>query len=143
MQGRAGALYWVATGAVMGFGLIGLMTIGFPFLVVGLILAVVGLWRPGTGGAWGLLVGLGGLPALVFLSHIAAGVRTALNPYCAQQGPGTTIPPPAGPVECAFIPGSYYVMFAIFTAIALLGVALGFLMRARPRTTTQSPVTNA
>jgi len=119
---------------MMGFGLIGLMTIGFPFVVVGLAMAVVGVWKPGIGGAWGILIGFGGLPALVFLSHIVQGVRTALNPYCAQLGgPGTPIPPPVGPVECAFIPGSYYVMFAIFTAIALLGVALEFLLRARSR----------
>ena len=32
MRNRTGVLYWVATGAVIGFGLIGLMTIGFPFL---------------------------------------------------------------------------------------------------------------
>jgi hypothetical protein len=80
----------------MGFGLIGLMTIGFPFVVVGLIMAVVGVWKPGIGGAWAILIGFGGLPALVFLSHIVAGVRTTLNPYCDQQGPATTMPPPAG-----------------------------------------------
>jgi hypothetical protein len=133
MRDHSGVLYWVATGALMGFGLIGLMTIGFPFVVVGLIMAVVGVWKPGIGGAWGILVGFGGLPALVFLSHIAADVRTALNPYCDQQGPATPMPPPAGPVECAFVPGSYYVMFVIFTAVALVGVALGLLLRARSR----------
>ena len=133
MRGRAGALYWIATGAVMGFGLIGVMTIGLPFLVAGLVLALVGLWKPGWSGAWGLLVGIGGLPALVFLSHMIQGLRTALNPYCAQQGPGTNMPPPPGLVECAFVPVSYYVMFAIFTAIALAGVVLGRLQRASSR----------
>ena len=136
MRGRTGALYWIATGAVIGFGVIGLMTVGFPFVVVGLVLVLVGLWRPGPSGAWGLLVGIGGLPALVFLSHMVQGLRTALNPYCDEQGPGTTMPPPAGPVECALIPGSYYVMFTIFTAIALVGVALGLLLRARSRPST-------
>ncbi len=132
MRNRAGALYWVATGAVMGFGLIGLMTMGFPFVVVGLVMALVGVWRPGVGGVWSFLIGFGGLPALVFLLHMIQGVRTALNPYCAEPGgPGTPIPPGAGPVECAFIPGSYYVMFGIFTAVALVGVVLGFLLRAR------------
>jgi hypothetical protein len=144
MQNRASLLYWVATGAVMGFGLIGLMTIGFPFLIVGLAMAIVGVWKPGIGGIWGFLLGFGGLPALVFLSHIVEGVRTALNPYCAQSfGSGTPaspatgsieIPPGAGPVECAYIPVSYYVMFAIFAAIALLGVALGLFARRRFRT---------
>ena len=133
MRNRAGPLYWVAAGAAVGFGLIGLMTIGFPFLIAGLVMAVVGVWRPGIGGAWGILVGFGGLPALVFLSHMIEGARTALNPYCAEQGPATLLPPPASPVECAYIPGSYYVMFAIFAAIALLGVALGLFARRRFR----------
>jgi hypothetical protein len=43
------------------------------------------------------------------------------------------MPPPAGPVEGVFTPGSYYVMFAVFTAVALLGVALELLLRARSR----------
>ena len=112
------------------------MTVGFPFVVIGLVLVLVGLWKPGMSGAWGLLVGIGGLPALVFLSHIVQGLQTAVNPYCHHQDPGTTVPPPAGPVECALIPGSYYMMFAIFTAIALIGVALGLLLRARSRPST-------
>ena len=150
MQNRAGVLYWVATGAVAGFGLIGLMTIGLPFVVVGLLMTIVGAWRFGVGGAWGLLIGFGGLPALVFLSHILDGIRTALNPYCAQsRGSGTpassatgsiAIPPGFDQVECALIPGSYYIMFVIFTGIALLGVALGLLMRRRFRVATAGEV---
>jgi hypothetical protein len=137
MRNRTGLLYWVATGAVMGFGLIGLMTIGFPFLIAGLAMAGVGVWKPGVGGAWGVLIGFSGLPALVFLSHIAEGARSALNPFCDQSmGPGTPLPPPPGPVECAYIPGSYYVMFAVFAAIALAGLALGLLLRARSRAAT-------
>jgi hypothetical protein len=68
---------------------------------------------------------------LVFLSHLVRGLLTALYPYCGEPGPGAPMPPPPGPVECAFVPGSYCVMFAIFTAVALAGVALGLLMRAR------------
>ena len=141
MRDRTGLLYWAATGAVMGFGLIGLMTIGFPFLVLGLAMAVVGLWKPGPGGAWGVLIGFGGLPALIFLSHIVEGVRTALNPYCAQSfGSGTPgspatgsieIPPGVDQVECAYIPVIYYLMFVVFAVIALLGVALGLFLRRR------------
>lgn len=113
--------------------MIGLMTIGLPFLILGLIMAVVGVWRPGIGGVWGVLIGFGGLPALVFLSHIIEGLRTALDPYCAQQEPGTLLPPTTGPVECAFIPVSYYVMFVIFAAIAFLGISLWLFARRRSR----------
>jgi hypothetical protein len=119
----------------MGFGLIGLMTIGFPFVVVGLIMAVVGLWRPGIGGAWGFLIGFGGLPALVFLSHIVEGIRTALNPYCSGDihSGQIVLQPGEGPVSCSYIPFSYYVMFAISLTIALSGIALYLLLRARSR----------
>ena len=131
MPDRTGFFYWLVAGAVVGFGLIGLMTIGFPFLIIGMILCVVGVWKPGIGRSWAFLIGLGGLPALVFVSHMVEGLRTALNPYCDWRGPGTTISPPAGPVECTFVPGSYYVMFVISVAVALSGVALYLLLRGR------------
>jgi hypothetical protein len=135
MRGQAGALYWVAAGAVMGFGLIGLMTIGFPFVVVGLIMAVVGVWRPGIGGAWGFLVGFGGLPALVFLAHIIGAALTALNPYCSGDlhSGEIVLPPGEGPVSCSYIPASYYILFAISVAIALSGIVLYLLLRPRSR----------
>ncbi len=118
----------------MGFGLIGLMTIGFPFVVVGLVMAVVGVWRPGIGGAWGFLVGFGGLPALVFLAHIIGAARTALNPYCSGDlHSGEIVLPGEGQVSCSYIPASYYILFAISVAIALSGIALYQLLRPRSR----------
>jgi hypothetical protein len=135
MRSRAGALYWVATGAVMGFGLIGLMTIGFPFVVVGLVMAVVGMWKPGIGGAWGFLIGFGGLPALVFLAHIIGGALTALNPYCSRDlhRGEIVLPPGEGSVSCSYIPASYYILLAISVTIALSGIVLYLLLRPRSR----------
>lgn len=132
MRDWTGFLYWLVAGAVVGFGLIGLMTIGFPFLVAGIVLCVVGVWRPGIGGSWAFLVGLGGLPALVFLRHIA---DSALNPYCsgAVHSGKIVAPPSAGTVSCLYVPASYYVMFGISVAITLSGVALFLLLRARSR----------
>ena len=126
MRERVAPFYWAAAGALAGFGLIGLMTIGGPFLLVGAVLALAGLIVLRTKGIWALFVGFGGLPALVFLLHIFHGVGTALNPYCAQGRPGAL---PPGPVSCSFVPASYYVMFAVFAAVALFGVALGRLLR--------------
>jgi hypothetical protein len=128
MRDRTGFLYWLVAGAVVGFGLIGLMTIGYPFLIAGMILCVVGLWRPGIGGSWAFLIGLGGLPALFFLRHIT---DAALNPYCLEDlnSPGISVPPSAGTVSCSYAPASYYALFAI----ALSGVALYLLLRARSR----------
>jgi hypothetical protein len=128
-----GFLYWLVAGAFVGFGLIGLMTIGFPFLIFGMVLCVVGVWKPGIGGSWAFLVGLGGLPALVFLVHITNDVLTALNPYCSEvfNNPGTGVPRGAGTVTCYEVSTSYYVMFVISVTVALSGIALYLFLRAR------------
>ena len=118
--------YWAEGGTRAGFGLIGAMTIGCRFLLAGAVLALVGLPLLRTRGMWALFVGFDGLPALVFLRHIFTGVRTALNPYCVEMGkPGTLVAGAADPgpvsVSCWFVPASYYAMFAVFAAAALLG----------------------
>ena len=43
MRERVAPFYWAAAGALAGFGLIGLMTIGGPFLLAGAVLALAGL----------------------------------------------------------------------------------------------------
>lgn len=157
MRGMVGPIYWAVAGAMVGFGLIGLMTIGGPFLFVGAVMVLVGLlWPLATtisdliaslrrtdnprefsgnllrriDGVWAFLVGFGGLPALVLLSTVVQGIRSALNPYCAQPGgPGTAVPADAGPIGCAFVPASYYAIFAFFATVAILGVAPRLLLR--------------
>ncbi|HET7479996.1 MAG TPA: hypothetical protein VFJ72_10835, partial [Rubrobacteraceae bacterium] len=101
-------------------------------------MALVGVWKPGISGVWAVLIGFGGLPALFFLSHMVDTARSAANPYCNNVGPNAgeiTIPPGVRMVECSSIPASYYVMFAVFAGIMLLGVFLGFLRRARSHST--------
>ena len=135
MRVWTGSLYWLVAGAVVGFGLIGLMTIGYPFLIVGMVLCIVGVWKPGIGGSWAFLIGLGGLPALVFLRHIADAALTAMNPYCSEDlnSPGIGVTPGADTVTCSYAPASYYVLFGISVAITLSGVFLYLLLRARSR----------
>ena len=130
MRDRPGFFYWLVAGAVVGFGLIGPMTIGFPFLIAGMVLCVVGVWKPGIGGSWAFLVGLGGLPALIFLRHIT---DAALNPYCSGDlYSGEIVAPPGeGMVSCSYAPASYNVMFGISVAITLSGVVVYLLLRAR------------
>lgn len=133
MRARMSLIYWSVAGAILGFGLIGLMTIGFPFLIVGMILCIVGVWKPGIGRSWAFLIGFGGLPALVFLRHIIAAALTAMNPYCSGDLRSGRIvaPPGAGTVSCANVPASYYMMFVISVAITLSGVVVYLLLRAR------------
>ena len=137
MRERVAPFYWAA-GALAGFGLIGLMTLG------GRSCSRAPSW-PSSGspllrtrGAWAFFAGFGGLPVIVFLLHISNGVRTALNPYCAEMGkPGAQATGAADPgpvsVSCSFVPASYYAMFAVFAAVALFGVALGRLPRRTGR----------
>ena len=100
MREKVAPFYWTAAGALAGFGLIGQMTIGAPFLLAGVVLALVGLPLLWTRGTWAFFVGFGGLPALVFLLHIFNGVRTALTPYCAEMGePGALAAVPRGPAR--------------------------------------------
>ena len=60
MREMVAPFYWAAAGALAGCGLIGLMTIGWPFLLAGAFLALVGLILLRTKGIWALFVGLGG-----------------------------------------------------------------------------------
>lgn len=43
MRESIDALYWAVAGAMLGFGMIGLMSIGAPFLLLGLIMAALGV----------------------------------------------------------------------------------------------------
>jgi hypothetical protein len=44
MRGRVGALFYcIATVAMMWFGLISLVSIGFTFVIIGLVMAVLGV----------------------------------------------------------------------------------------------------
>jgi hypothetical protein len=49
-KGRAGATaYWTITVILIGFGVLGLLSIGFPFLLLGIALAIVSQRRHETG----------------------------------------------------------------------------------------------
>ena len=49
-KGRAGAIaYWTLVVVLIGFGALGLLSIGFPFLLLGLMLAIVSQRRHETG----------------------------------------------------------------------------------------------
>ena len=49
-KGRAGAIaYWTVTVVLITFGALGLLSIGFPFLLLGLMLAIVSQRRHETG----------------------------------------------------------------------------------------------
>ena len=50
-------LYWALAGALMGFGYIAILSIGSPFLLLGLGLVIFGLIRRWFTGFWAFLIG--------------------------------------------------------------------------------------
>jgi hypothetical protein len=68
-------LYWPLAGALIGFGVIAILSVGIPFLLLGLILVVFGAVRWGGAGLWAALVGFGGLPALILVWDVTSAPR--------------------------------------------------------------------
>jgi len=62
--------YWLLAGALIGFGLIAILSIGFPFLFVGCGLVIYGIIRFRFRGFWAFLVGFGALPALILSAQL-------------------------------------------------------------------------
>ena len=118
--------YWVMAGGLIGFGLIGILSIGFPFLLVGLAMVIYGVIRRWVDTVWAAFVGFGILPALFLLYDLI----TAPLP-CPPQG--LSLPPNAASLSCGSIPGRYAVLVVIFGVIALAGGIWPLLRRLRTR----------
>lgn len=60
-KGRAGAIaYWAIVVVLIGFGVLGLLSIGFPFLLLGIALAIVSQRRRETGLVAGVVAAIVG-----------------------------------------------------------------------------------
>lgn len=137
MQRWTVSLYRTLTGAMIGFGLIGLMTIGFPFLIVGAVMIVIGLLRFGIAGLPAFFVGFGGVPALL-LTFSLAEQAFSVTWFCssisftANRADGSISISADGAVTevlCVTIPGQIIVLAAVSWSIALLGLAAVLLAR--------------
>jgi len=118
--------YWIVAGALIGFGVIGILSIGLPFLLIGLGMVVYGIIRFRARGFWAALIGFGTLPAFILIVDIITA-----PPPC--NGQPLVLPPNASSVSCGYIPTSYYILAVFFGAIALLGMAWPLLQRLRSR----------
>ncbi len=122
-------LYWLLTGALIGFGCIAILSIGFPFLVLGLILLPVGAVRLGGRGLWAALVDLGGLPALILIRDLTR------MPWACLPGNGELPLPNVGYFICvdtfAGQLTTYDVLAFGFGVIAVAGLAWPLLSRIR------------
>lgn len=125
-------LYWLLTGACLGFGVIAILSIGIFFLAAGLILLVVGAIRLGGHGIWAALVGFGALPAAILLYDVTSGPWGCITPGGGESPGGSSY------YNCVQTPfgvlTSYHVMAAGFLVIALAGLVwplLALLFRRR------------
>jgi hypothetical protein len=122
----------MVAGALMGFGFIGLMSIGLPFLVLGTVMAVAGLLHFHARGSWAFPVGFGGLPALLLTVNMVRDILRsdwscssffASDNGASGSGSGSVSVGPGGEeVICTIIPGSYLIMALMFWGIVLFGL---------------------
>jgi hypothetical protein len=66
-------LYWLLAGGMIGFGAIAILSIGFPFILLGTVLLTVGALRFGWKEAWAALVGFGAVPAAILIWDVTSG----------------------------------------------------------------------
>ena len=107
MRTLLSVIYWFVAGALIGFGVIALLSIGWATILLGLILVVIGVVRVGVHGVWGALLG-GGLVPLAFLL------------YDLQNSD----------IQPAATAHTYQELAVIFGAIALAGLVWGLLVTA-------------
>jgi len=119
MKKAGTTLFWVVTGLALGFGVVGILSVGLPFLLAGIGLAVFGVRRWGWRDSWIVLVTLGVVDALIVMHTISSG-----GPPCPRSGAGS------GPITCANTPSTYAQAVIVFWCIALFGACLPVLRRA-------------
>jgi hypothetical protein len=127
------ALYWTVTGAILGFGFLAIFTVGVLFLIVGLAMLFLAVFKLWLRGAWAVTLGLGGAPAVIFARDIVEAAASS-EPSCTRQG-SVTIPASAGEgasVACTPpITDAHLVALALFVVVAASGPAWRFFMRGR------------
>lgn len=88
VRGRSLAgIWWLVVGAAIGFGIVGLLTVGAPFLVLGLVMAVAGAVMPQTRNRSAFMAVAGASAAP---SPWRGSTKAVLAP-CAKQA-GTRLP---------------------------------------------------
>ncbi|HZS79776.1 MAG TPA: hypothetical protein VFA41_24410 [Ktedonobacteraceae bacterium] len=112
--------YWLLTGGLVSFGFLGILSIGLPFLLVGIGMLIYAIIRGRFNGFWAFLVGFGALPALILAIQFVMSplptctvTPTGISYQSSQSSPGTT---------GGCYPPGYYTMVIFFGVIALLGI---------------------
>lgn len=135
MRELGSAVYWAVTGALISFGFLGLMSIGLPFLLVGLVMFVYGVFWLLLRGVWAITVGLGAVPAYLFTNN-ALMVAGSSGPPCSESGEAT-LAAPAGTGEstaasCSPPESDDFIAVLVFLGVVMLsGPAVRLLLLVR------------
>jgi len=124
-------IYWLLTGALLGVGVISILSIGSLFVLLGVLLVVLGALRIGARGIWAASVGIGAATACILIWDVVSA------PWACEGGDAvpnvnyySCVDTPFGPLT------TYHVMAFLFGLIALLGLAWPLAqrlwMRSRP-----------
>lgn len=116
--------YWLLAGAFTGFGLIGILSIGLPFLLVGCAMVIYGVIRFRFSGFWAFLVGFGLLPALFLVVQLVGFPMST----CTVTSTGLSYES-SGATSGGCYPSAYYTLAIFSGCIALLGGAWPLLKR--------------
>jgi hypothetical protein len=125
-------VYWLLTGAFIGLGLIAILSIGAPFLLLGVLMVIFGAFRVGPRGIWAALVGFGAVPAGILIWDVTS------MPWACQGGEGL---PNVNYFSCVDTPfgllTTYHVMAFFFGVITLVGLVWPLAQRLWIRSRSQ------
>jgi len=68
--------YWLLAGALFGFGLMAVFSIGIPIFLLGMLMVLYRVWRVGGSGFGLVLVGMGLLPAIYHSTNYVTADRS-------------------------------------------------------------------
>jgi hypothetical protein len=125
--------YWLLTGALIGCGVIAILSIGALFLALGMILIAIGALRVGPRFTWAALVGFGAVPAGILIWDVTSapwaceggGALPNVNYYSCVETPFGTVT-------------AYHVLALFFGVIALFGLAWPLARRLWTRSSAQT-----
>jgi hypothetical protein len=124
-------IYWLLTGAPIGFGFIAILSVGSLFLLLGVLLVVLGASRVGPRGIWAALLGCGAVPAGILIWDVVSA------PWACESGDAapninyySCVDTPVGPLT------TYHILALVFGVSVLVGLGWPLAQRiwARLRT---------
>jgi hypothetical protein len=100
----ASILYWTVTVLLVGFGYVGLFSVGAPFLLTGLAMLIIGRWRDRARVLWPALIGVWSF----VLGYVLVAPLACTSAGGAPSVRGAASPPAVGHTTCTNILGIDY-----------------------------------